>query len=87
MLVMPATGKGALGLIFPIPTWEDYLTLGFDEIRHYGATSVQVMRRLRAALVGRLNMVIERSPLDAEDPVMARQEGRQGLGLSRAPTK
>jgi uncharacterized membrane protein len=41
---------GALRLIFPTPTWEDYLTLAFDEIRQYGATSVQVMRRLRSAL-------------------------------------
>jgi uncharacterized membrane protein len=43
-------GTGALRLIFPTPTWEDYLTLAFDEIRQYGATSVQVMRRLRSAL-------------------------------------
>jgi uncharacterized membrane protein len=34
-----------------MPTWEDYLALAFDEIRQYGATSVQVMRRLRSALV------------------------------------
>jgi uncharacterized membrane protein len=40
----------ALRVIFPTPTWEDYLTLAFDEIRQYGATSVQVMRRLRSAL-------------------------------------
>jgi uncharacterized membrane protein len=45
-------GSGAVRLIFPVPTWEDYLTLAFDEIRQYGASSVQVMRRLRAALVG-----------------------------------
>jgi uncharacterized membrane protein len=38
-------------LIFPMPTWDDYLALAFDEIRQYGATSVQVMRRLRTALV------------------------------------
>jgi uncharacterized membrane protein len=43
---------GVLRLIFPMPTWEDYLVLAFDEIRHYGADSVQVMRRLRSALVG-----------------------------------
>ncbi len=42
--------QGILRLTFPTPTWEDYLSLGFDEIRIYGATSVQVMRRLRAAL-------------------------------------
>ncbi len=44
--------KGVVRLVFPMPTWEDYLTLAFDEIRQYGTTSVQVMRRLRSALVG-----------------------------------
>ena len=85
-----------------MPRWEDYLTLAFDEIRQYGATSVQVMRRLRSALAGiadssvgaaraeavrryisHLDLVIQNSTLDAEDRVMARQEDRQGLGLSR----
>ncbi len=43
--------SGALRLLFPMPTWDDYLSLSFDEIRQFGLTSVQVMRRLRAALV------------------------------------
>jgi uncharacterized membrane protein len=92
---------GIVRLIIPMPTWEDYLTLAFDEIRQYGATSVQVMRRLRSALVGlmesapdgartdavqryleHLDLTIAHSPLDAADQVMARQEDRQGLGLS-----
>ena len=30
--------------------WEDYVTLGLTEIREYGATSVQIMRRLRALI-------------------------------------
>ena len=30
--------------------WEDFVTLAFTEIREYGATSVQVVRRLRALL-------------------------------------
>jgi uncharacterized membrane protein len=94
-------GNGVVRLIVPMPTWEDYLTLAFDEIRQYGATSVQVMRRLRSALVGlkesapdgartdavqryleHLDLTIAHSPLDAADQVMARQEDRQGLGLS-----
>jgi len=41
---------GALRLIFPTPNWEDFLMLAFDEIRLYGITSLQVMRRLRTAL-------------------------------------
>jgi uncharacterized membrane protein len=44
--------QGRLRLIHPTPEWQDYLALSFDEIRQFGATSVQVMRRLRSALVG-----------------------------------
>jgi uncharacterized membrane protein len=33
-------------------TWEDYLALGVTEIREYGASTIQVMRRLRAILDG-----------------------------------
>jgi uncharacterized membrane protein len=94
--------SGVLRLIIPMPTWEDYLMLAFDEIRQFGAGSLQVMRRLRAALTSiadstrnaerveavqrylkHLDLVIERSPLDAEDKAMALQEDRQGLGQSR----
>jgi len=39
-----------LRLIFPTPNWEDFLMLAFDEIRLYGTTSLQVMRRLRTTL-------------------------------------
>ncbi len=31
--------NGALRLVFPTPTWEDYLTLAFDEIRQFGSSS------------------------------------------------
>ncbi len=41
---------GQLRVIYPTPHWEDFLALAFDEIRYYGATSIQVMRRLRALL-------------------------------------
>ena len=93
---------GKLRLVYPMPTWEDYLTLAFDEIRQFGASSVQVMRRLRSTFVdlaaaqtsperaaavqqylAHLDLVIERSPFDAEDRIKARQEDRQGLGLTR----
>ncbi len=42
--------NGVLRVIYRMPTWEDYLALAFDEIRQFGSTSIQVMRRLRAAL-------------------------------------
>lgn len=43
---------GTLRVVFPTPSWEDYLALAFDEIRMFGITSIQVLRRLRAALTG-----------------------------------
>jgi len=39
---------GVLRLVVPYPEWGDFLALAFDEIRYYGATSVQVMRRMKA---------------------------------------
>jgi uncharacterized membrane protein len=43
-------GDGAVRLVWSAPSWPDVLDLAFDEIRQYGATSVQVCRRLRAVL-------------------------------------
>ncbi len=43
-------GDGHLRLILARPGYEDYVTLAFDEIRHYGRDSSQVVQRLRAAL-------------------------------------
>jgi uncharacterized membrane protein len=40
--------NGKLRLVVPFPAWEDYLRLAFDEIRSFGANSVQVMRRMNA---------------------------------------
>jgi len=44
-------GDGQLRLVVPFPTWEDLLRLAFDEICSYGASSVQVMRRMNALVV------------------------------------
>jgi uncharacterized membrane protein len=41
-------GDGQLRLVVPYPSWEDFLRLALDEIRYYGAQSVQVMRRMKA---------------------------------------
>jgi uncharacterized membrane protein len=43
-------GEAAPRLVWRAPTWEDFLDLAFDEIRAYGRHSIQVCRRLRAAL-------------------------------------
>jgi len=42
--------KGSLRLLMHFPAWEDFLRLAFDEIRLYGANSVQVMRRMKALM-------------------------------------
>ena len=49
---------GVLRLVLLMPTWDDYLMLSFDEIRQFGAGSIQVMRRLRAALTGLAELAI-----------------------------
>ncbi len=41
-------GAGALRIVVPYPAWDDFLRLAFDAIRFCGATSVQVMRRMKA---------------------------------------
>jgi uncharacterized membrane protein len=43
-------GSGRLRLVLPRPDFADYVQLSFEEIRLYGAGSVQVIRRARAAL-------------------------------------
>src|SRR5262249_6994165 len=58
-------GEGDLRLVVPFPAWEDFLMLGLEEIRHYGASSKHLTRRM-APLPGDL--------LDA-----ARPERRQAL--------
>ncbi len=41
---------GEVRLAVPFPVWEDFLTLSLEEIRHFGASSKQVMRRMGALL-------------------------------------
>jgi uncharacterized membrane protein len=42
--------SGALRLVYRTPDWEDFVRLAVTEIRHFGGTSIQVARRLRAML-------------------------------------
>ena len=44
-------------VVVPARGWEEYLSLGVTEIREYGASSVQVVRRLRALLTELLDSV------------------------------
>lgn len=50
-------GDGRVRLVLPRPDWADYVRLSFEEIRHYGAGSIQVVRRARSALVDLLSVV------------------------------
>jgi uncharacterized membrane protein len=43
-------GSGAVRVIVPSPSWDDYMDLGLSEIRHAGAGQFQVARRMRALL-------------------------------------
>ncbi|HKJ35254.1 MAG TPA: DUF2254 domain-containing protein [Solirubrobacterales bacterium] len=48
---------GAIRLRWPVPSWEDYLSLALDEARQFGEGSIQVSRRLRA-LLERLHEIV-----------------------------
>jgi uncharacterized membrane protein len=50
-------GQSNLRLLVTYPAWEDFLRLALDEIRFYGASSVQVMRRM-TALVSELISIL-----------------------------
>jgi uncharacterized membrane protein len=43
-------GAGTVRVVYDTPDWPDFVTLAVSEIRHYGAGSIQVNRRLRALL-------------------------------------
>jgi uncharacterized membrane protein len=57
--VVLADEHGRPRLVLPGRSWEDYLQLAVAEIRHYGATSLQVCRRLRALFEGLLGSAAE----------------------------
>ncbi|HTT31669.1 MAG TPA: DUF2254 domain-containing protein, partial [Solirubrobacteraceae bacterium] len=44
------SGAAHRGVVIPVRRWEDFLALGVTEIREFGSTSIQVMRRMRALL-------------------------------------
>jgi uncharacterized membrane protein len=71
---------GMLRRTFPAPTWEGYLALSFDEIRQYGATSIQVVRRLRAALVGLADTIV----VEARREAVRRYLDHLNLGVGQS---
>jgi uncharacterized membrane protein len=45
-----ADASGTARLVYPTPTWDDFVDLALDEIRAFGAGQYQVARRMRAML-------------------------------------
>ena len=76
-----ADASGRVRVIVPFPEWSDYLRLSFDEIRMYGAQSVQVMRRMRA-LIASLSLVV---PADRQ-PALRRWERRLDESIAQSFT-
>jgi uncharacterized membrane protein len=80
---------GAPRVVLPSRTWEDYLALGVTEIRQYGGSSVQVVRRLRALLL-HLREHVRPENRAAVDEELARLEATvaerfgDGVDLDRA---
>jgi uncharacterized membrane protein len=59
---------GSLRLVMPMLSWEGYVHLAVDELRHYGRDSLQVIRRLRAMLLDLLSVALpeRRPPLERQ---------------------
>jgi uncharacterized membrane protein len=70
---------GTLRLVIPFPTWDDFLRLALDEILFCGATSVQVMRRMRALIKNLLTALPE-----PRHPALRNWEQRLDRTLRRA---
>ena len=64
--------------------WEEYLALGVTEIRDYGASSVQVTRRLRAMLE-ELHGAVRPEHRPAVEDELARLDAAVALALGSSP--
>jgi uncharacterized membrane protein len=66
--------RGQPRVLMPGRTWEDYLALAVTEIREFGASDIQVMRRLRALLQD-LRETVKAEYRPAVDHEIARLDG------------
>jgi uncharacterized membrane protein len=78
----PESGTGRV--LVPVRGWEEYLALGVTEIRAYGASSVQVARRLRAMLEELHGGVLPEHRAAVEDE-LERLEAAVASGLGSSP--
>ena len=83
--------RGYTRVTYPAPTWDDVLALGTDEIRLYGRTSLQVVRRLRLLLLRLEEAVTEdrrpavRDRLQRLDEAVEAEFDGADLGDARRP--
>ncbi len=72
---------GAVRVVYPTPSWTDFLSIALDETRLFGEGSVQVARRLQALLEDlRANVPTDRRA--AVDAQLAMLESSIGRGFS-----
>ena len=74
-----ADAAGHPRIIFRTPDWEDFVQLACTEIRHNGAESIQVVRRLRAMLENLIQALPEH-----RHPVLRRELNLLELAIKRA---
>lgn len=66
--------SGTLRLVFPTPNWAEIVELAVTEVRQYGASSMQVARRLRAMLEHLVDRLpAERGPVLQSELVLLEQ--------------
>lgn len=70
---------GYLRVVVRVPMWEDFLDLAFSQIRFYGATSIQVTRRMKALL----HDLIAALP-EERRPAVRRQAERLAAAVARS---
>jgi uncharacterized membrane protein len=70
---------GIIRLLMSFPTWDDFLSLAFDEIRYYGATSIQVMRRMKALVHDLISILPEE-----RQPALRHWQERLQLTVARS---
>ncbi len=71
--------SGQLRIVAPRFSWDDYVRLAFDEIRHYGGRSIQVTRRLTGAVEDLLAVAppLRRPALEQQRELLLRATDRE----------
>jgi uncharacterized membrane protein len=76
---MHRDSDGKVRLVVPFPMWDDLVRLAFDEICAYGATSVQVMRRMNALVTD-----LTQSVPDQRRPTLKHWDARLKVTIARS---